>query len=1227
MSTRKNIITACFAALLALGLVACGGSSSRPMAEPQDDLAVAREAAMTAAEAAKTAWQAVQAAFAGLAGMQAYNPTAYAQTQNALSDAMTAYEAAKAAAEAAAAAAAPAEARRQQEIAETAKAAAEAANASAMALVQEVKDVPVARMAAAAAAEAARMAYHEAMAALAAVEANKADDMVSYDTAAAKVADAKAAYEAAKAAAAMADASTTSAAAKAAQAAAEAERDKARTAQADAARYAAMVADRHGTVEQLRVALSAAKAAAARAAAEAMAARDAARAAVDALEDKKDDDIPSYTRAMEQLAMARSAYTAAKAASDAAAAAMATSSGVAEAERQQGIAEAEQAKAEAANAQAMRFAALVVASYNAAEAARTRGGSLVRSTVPPLFHDEDIDDDDRGPLFTVPTLASTIRRDHDERRSGFANDTYIKSLGFANVAADDGIPFSLHVTYVIGGEEVTVHFTDADRDSPDYDFSWTKTVDGVEYWGWLYKGDGAQDDAISFLGGIPGHRLYGAGGIRTATADLPSGTAVYVGGMRGDTHLTNDPSSSGRESMSGSLRLTANFDAASLEGRISDIRIRPEPPKPRVWSSLPDTTWFRIDNGRIVDGQFTADLTGMDSNANAPANETVSGYEGGVLGEFYGPSAKEVGGVLNASRDDRVMAGAFGGTTGGDRTPTGSEGLVRSTVTPVHWTGADSWASAGLETHYPVSSSNALRDWNDSTVTLGSGDFGLHEMSVAGTHEAASGGVEVIVTYELDGDVHTISFTTDDYLEDGGYWEKEIDGESLSFWYGGEFENFSTVGFHPCEAGVCLFSYGTIGARTEAARMPTGTATYLGSARADTWLEDEPGSSPNRQRIWGVLRLSADFAESSLDGRITDIQVRRQTESDRSDWPDTTYLAIHDGRIVDGQFTADLTGMDTNANAPIGESLRGYEGGVLGEFYGSSAEEVGGVFNASRDDRLMVGWLGGAQFDPDRLARTSRTAVSVGVDRNFSASTSQLTDAAGVTAVRSDGAGGFYVTYMVDGARQRIHLPVSGYDPGDRGYNTEGPPDYGIWDAADSYDRSPEFDYVSVNGWYIWDYDVAPDGTRTNHDTQRGHMVYGQPTAVLPAGTAEYAGRMYLNRWSRTDPTNATGRRQLQSSLALTADFDNRTVGGRLHGWSQRAYASGSYEAIDAEVAIRNGTIANAEFTADLAGTGGNFTGNMTGRFFGPGAAEVGGVIDGETTDNVFEGWFAGKKQ
>ena len=571
------------------------------------------------------------------------------------------------------------------------------------------------------------------------------------------------------------------------------------------------------------------------------------------------------------------------------------------------------------------------------------------------------------------------------------------------------------------------------------------------------------------------------------------------------------------------------------------------------------------------------------------------------------------------------------GMRGGGQTLTIAEGLTRSTATPVYATSADSFESAGLETLYPALSANVTRNWNESTVTLGSSDGDLHLKSIAGDYDAVGGDEEIVVTYEFDdGEVLTVSFTTDDYDAEEGSWHKQIEGADVWFWFNTgrrEFRHYASAGGDSNEDGVGVFSHSTIGARTEAANMPAGTATYYGRARADSWLKDEPGSNPNRQRIDGALRLTADFAGSTLDGRITDIQVRKGNESS-TDWPETTYLAIDEGQIVDGQFTAKLTGMDSNANAPMDESLSGYKGDVLGEFYGPAAEEVGGVFNASRDDRVMIGWLGGAQLNPDRLAGSARTAVSVGVDLDFPASTSQLTDAASVTAVESDGADGFYVTYMVDGAAERIHLPMSVYDPVDKIFETEGPPDYGIWEEAGSYRKSAEFDHFSVNGWYVYNYETAPNGSVTPLNVWRGHMVYGESTAVLPAGTAEYAGRVFLNGWSRTDPASSA-RERFQSSLALTADFDNRTITGLLDDWSFRGPDDSGYEDINAEMVIQNGTITNNELSAELVGRhdAAGITGNMAGQFFGPGAAEVGGVIDAEDSDSVFEGWFGGKKQ
>ena len=54
--------------------------------------------------------------------------------------------------------------------------------------------------------------------------------------------------------------------------------------------------------------------------------------------------------------------------------------------------------------------------------------------------------------------------------------------------------------------------------------------------------------------------------------------------------------------------------------------------------------------GSIMDGRFTADWEGHDSGGT-PAEESVRGFTGTMLGEFYGPAGEEVGGVLRGHRD------------------------------------------------------------------------------------------------------------------------------------------------------------------------------------------------------------------------------------------------------------------------------------------------------------------------------------------------------------------------------------------------------------------------------------------------------------------------------------------------------------------------------------------------------------------------------------------------
>ena len=97
--------------------------------------------------------------------------------------------------------------------------------------------------------------------------------------------------------------------------------------------------------------------------------------------------------------------------------------------------------------------------------------------------------------------------------------------------------------------------------------------------------------------------------------------------------------------------------------------------------------------------------------------------------------------------------------------------------------------------------------------------------------------------------------------------------------------------------------------------------------------------------------------------------------------------------------------------------------------------------------------------------------------------------------------------------------------------------------------------------------------------------------------------------------------------MALTADFENRSIEGMFSNLADRD--SGA-QFTPAEIVVQRATIENGGlFEADLVGqpAAAEFTGTATGQFFGPDAAEVGGVISAEDPDRVFDGHFGGKAQ
>jgi len=150
----------------------------------------------------------------------------------------------------------------------------------------------------------------------------------------------------------------------------------------------------------------------------------------------------------------------------------------------------------------------------------------------------------------------------------------------------------------------------------------------------------------------------------------------------------------------------------------------------------------------------------------------------------------------------------------------------------------------------------------------------------------------------------------------------------------------------------------------------------------------------------------------------------------------------------------------------------------------------------------------------------------------------------------------------------------------------------------------------------------------------KGLMVYGDGTEVadLPAGTASYDGRVFMFGYPSDDPRGGEYEVDARGSLTLMADFASGDVTGSIQDLEARL-GNEPYESDPAVIAISNGAISGNEFTADLGYSDqeATFDGDMAGQFFGPAAAEVGGVLSGTLVEPeetiVYHGFFGGEKQ
>ena len=522
------------------------------------------------------------------------------------------------------------------------------------------------------------------------------------------------------------------------------------------------------------------------------------------------------------------------------------------------------------------------------------------------------------------------------------------------------------------------------------------------------------------------------------------------------------------------------------------------------------------------------------------------------------------------------------------------------------------------------------------------------ELSVSSVRRNTRGGYDI--TYRIDDTEDTVQFFPEQHC-DKQFCERE--GHEFWTWFtpvtgGGPLDlttdmEYFTVG-HLIKSHVTTISDGSdqqrqlivFGVETPAAAVPTqGEAVYAGWLRADAFRQNS-ASNEYRQRYSGSMQIVANFDMSSLNGRILSVRGSEPGSNDRVSLP-TSSFSITNGQInSDGQFTATLTGMDSDPSVRFKESVRGFMGEIVGRFFGPNADELGGAVRASRDvtgtddDLNLYGYIATAQWAPSKTI--GEAGLLAGSDRDFTAMTTELQEDDGMATVERTengwrvAVGGRTVEFRDDpdyGSDPKFSLTYVRSDSDGIAY---------FWRHAGGSWRNPEFNHFDVKGWSFAEQDSQGDFTSRTYN----YIVHGDrtPDSAMPtSGTATYDGRMEARSFPSDDAvlTNSDLHSGYRGDVTLTADFATSGVAGEFTSLESRTGNYGSYTQVSGGVTF-NADINGNGMTADnLSGTGalsGYQNGNVRGAFFGPSAEEAAGVFDAQdqTGNRVLTGWFGTAK-
>ena len=296
----------------------------------------------------------------------------------------------------------------------------------------------------------------------------------------------------------------------------------------------------------------------------------------------------------------------------------------------------------------------------------------------------------------------------------------------------------------------------------------------------------------------------------------------------------------------------------------------------------------------------------------------------------------------------------------------------------------------------------------------------------------------------------------------------------------------------------------------------------------------------------------------------------------------------------------------------------------------------------SKEGNVIAGNGGNEMPDVGRGTGAPTAHIS-GVDRLFaSGRTVSVTDD-GMAVVEEAEGGGWNLTIdgrsvTLDGSDRGAH-PLFGEEIyfKDLGANQT----VVFWSIEDGgFDESPapEFDYLNV--FAFGHSDVVPgadilspsytesDFVRTDYIS----IVHGTPTHDAPtSGSATYAGRMSAFEWNKNAAVFSIDSIRYRGEFVMRAAFG--TSGVEVSGAFsslQRKAPGGNFTRIPDIIEFDTTADGNHFSLSGLSIESESFAGyedvRIRATFFGPAAAELGGVFEGENPTTILHGWFAAAK-